>query len=537
MGKKKQSGELKCVPVPLQVQKYRELSNLRAGAKTYWNIDHLQPFFPPIETLFKTDELENVQEYGLKFDDQIRSILSKDTIQTTTGLKDIHIKSTMVLSPFKWMRGDYSTALGLATTQEQASVIHHKLQSQHNAAYVGALFSSVFSQSKCIHFPKVYGVFTGVSRHHTVDISDDYEDLMEKPWFSQNIGQTFELKLSDTLNTASFQHTRSARKDIELGETMILDNIEEITGIEAGESTLPEMKQVFGSDEEDDENTSDTSSVSTSYIMGAHSCDCDEKEDDIEESGDDEGFAWATFTNVPVQYTVMEKCEGTLYQLMTKHTEEEKHLAWLSQVMFALLFAQKTFGFVHNDLHSNNVMYVQTEKEFLYYKVNEKSYKVPTYGYIIKLIDFERGTGSVRVQGMKDPKFFMSDHFAINEEAGGQYNIEPFYIQKFPVVKPNPSFDLVRLATSMFWDLFPKGPDHQYETNRIFQFLISWLKTGDKYVLFSDGNPRHERYHGFNLYKAIARNCKDTALPRKEIEELPFIVQSVPLNEYLCIDV
>jgi hypothetical protein len=153
------------------------------------------------------------------------------------------------------------------------------------------------------------------------------------------------------------------------------------------------------------------------------------------------------------------------------------------------------------------------------------------------LIDFERGTGSVRVQGMKDPKFFMSDHFAINEEAGGQYNIEPFYIQKFPVVKPNPSFDLVRLATSMFWDLFPKGPDHQYETNRIFQFLISWLKTGDKYVLFSDGNPRHERYHGFNLYKAIARNCKDTALPRKEIEELPFIVQSVPLNECLCIDV
>jgi len=538
MVKKKQSGELKSVPVSLQVQKYRELSVLRAGAKTYLNADHIQPYFPPIETLFKTDELENAQEYGIKFDDQIQSITSKDTITTASGPKKVHIKSTMLLSPFKWMRGDYSTSLGLATTQEQASIIHTKLQSQNNAAYVGALFSAVFSQTKCIHFPKVYGVFSGMSRNHVVNISDDYSDLVEKPWFSQNIGNTFELRLSDTLSPSSFQHTRSARRDLELGESMLLENIEELPGIEAGETSVPEMKRVFGSEEDDDEDGSDTSSVSTSYIMGVYSCDCDEKEDDIEGPEDDDGFAWATFTNVPVQYTIMEQCEGTLYKLMTKHTEEEKHLAWLSQVMFALLFVQKTFGFVHNDLHSNNVMYVSTDKEFLYYKVGEKQYKVPTYGYIIKLIDFERGTGSIRVQGMKEPKFFMSDHFSLNEEAGGQYNMEPFYIQKFPVIKPNPSFDLVRLATSMFWDLFPQGPDHDYVSSRVFQYLINWLRVDEKkYVLFSDENPRHERYHGFNLYKAIARYCKDNAIPRKEIENLPFVVSSVPLNECMCIDV
>jgi hypothetical protein len=538
MVKKKQSGELKSIPMPLQVQRYKELSALRAGAKTYWNTDHLQPFFPPIETLFKTNELENAQEYGIKFDDQVKSITSKDTIITASGPKKVHIKSTMLLSPFKWMRGDYSTALGLSTTQEQASVIHHKLQSQHNAAYVGALFSAVFSQTKCIHFPKVYGVFSGISRHHTVNISDDYEDLMEKPWFSQNIGQTFELKLSETLGPSPFQHTRSARKDIELGETMTLDGIEELPGIEAGTPLVPEMKRVFGSEEEEEDIESDTSSVSTSYIMGAHSCDCDEKDDDVEEGEDEDGFAWATFTNVPIQYTIMEQCEGTLYELMMKHPEEEKHLAWMSQIIFALLFVQKTFGFVHNDLHSNNVMYVSTDKEFLYYKVGEKQYKVPTYGYIIKIIDFERGTGSIRVQGMKEPKFFMSDHFAVNDEAGGQYNMDPFYVQKFPIIKPNPSFDLVRLATSLFWDLFPKGPDHDYISNRVFQLLINWLRMDEKkYVLFSDENPRHERYHGFNLYKAIARYCKDTAIPRKEIEDLPFVVSSVPLSECLCIDV
>ena len=156
MAKKKQTSELKSIPVPLQVHRYKDLGNIRAGAKTFWNIEHIQPFFPPIETLFKTDDLEIVHEYGLKLDDQIQSVISKNTIQTLSGPKQVHLKSTMLLSPFKWMRGDYSTSLGLATTQEQAATIHHKLQSQHNAGYVGSLFSAVFSQTKCIHFPKVY---------------------------------------------------------------------------------------------------------------------------------------------------------------------------------------------------------------------------------------------------------------------------------------------------------------------------------------------------------------------------------------------
>jgi len=539
MGKKKQTSELKSMPIPLQVQRYKDITTLRAGAKTYWNIDHLQPFFPPIETLFKTDELENVQEYGLKFDDQIQSILSKDTIQTSSGPKKVHTKATMLLSPFKWMRGDYSTSLGLATSQEQSSTIHHKLQSQHNAAYVGSLFSAVFSQSKCIHFPKVYGVFSGISRHHTLNISDDYEDLMEKSWFSQNIGQTFELKLNDSLKSSIFQHTRSARNEMTLGDDIILEDIPEMNGINADDVIMGEMNQIFTSTEEPSDDQSDSSSVSTSYIFDVKSCDCSVKEDTDEEEEDTDGFAWATFANVPVQYTIMETCEGTFHKLLTENKDTHKHIAWITQVIFALLFAQKTFGYVHNDLHSNNVMYVSTDKEYLYYKVGNTSYKVQTYGYIIKIIDFERGTGSVRVSNMKDPKLFISDHFAINEEAGGQYNTEPFYLQKYPIIKPNPSFDLVRLATSLFWDLFPNGPEHkEYETNIVFKLLIKWMKVDNKSILFAEGNPKHERYHGFHLYKAITRFCKETAVPRKELETSQFQVSSIPINEqFLLIDI
>lgn len=537
MAKKKQISELRSTPVPLQLCRYKDISAIRAGAKIYWNAEHIQPFFPPIETLFKTETLENVQEYGIKFDEQVQSILSKNTIQTSTGPKDIHIKATMLMSPFKWMRGDYSTTLGLGTTQENAAVIHHKLQSQHNAAYVGSLFSSVFSQSKCVHFPKVYGVFSGISTHHTIDISDDYEDLMDKTWFSQNIGQTFELKLNDPLTSSAFQHTREAKQDLKLGDDIMLNGIEEVSGIEAGDVVMGDMNPVFGSTEPDMDNASDTSSVSTSYIFDIRSCDCSVKED-TEEDEDGEGFAWATFKNVPVQYTLMEKCNGLLHRLMAAEKDTSKHLAWLTQVIFALLYAQKVFGFVHNDLHSNNIMYVSTDKEFLHYKVGEKTYKVPTHGYIIKLIDFERGMGSIRLAGMKEPKQFMSDHFAINEEAGGQYNTDPFYIQKFPSIKANPSFDLVRLATSLFWDLFPKGPtDESYILNPVFTMLMRWLHIESKSVLFAEGNPRHERYHGFHLYKAISRFCKDTALPRKEVETLPYESTDVSLQDCLVIPV
>jgi hypothetical protein len=36
-------------------------------------------------------------------------------------------------------------------------------------------------------------------------------------------------------------------------------------------------------------------------------------------------------------------------------------------------------------------------------------------------------------------------------------------------------------------------------------------------VMFRKKMDNHDRYHGFDLYKAIARYCTDSAVPRKEI--------------------
>ena len=551
MVKRKQPSisELRSSPIQLSIQRYKDLPALQLTAKSYWDIFHLQPFFPPIECLFKTENLSFSHEYGIKLNNQISLILpSKDEINTfgSNDRHKIHIKKTMLLSPFKWMQGDYGTSLGLPTTTEQSTSIYSKLQSSNNAAYIGSLISVALSESGCQHFPKVYGTFTGVSQNHTIDISDDYEDLSERSWFGQNIGKTFELKLNESISEESFSHTRTVRASVQLGEETTLGDVEELQ-TEHVESNMAELTSFQNNIQEDDSAVSkdDSSSVSTSFIFDIKSCDCDEDDDDddmMEEMGSENAFAWATFTNVPVQLTVMEKCDGTFYELVTKHEDDDKRLAWLAQVMFALAYAQRNFGFVHNDLHSNNVMYVPTDKEFFYYNVGGVLYKVPTYGYLIKVIDFERGVTSVRINGMKESKFFMSDQFSVNDEAGGQYNYHPFYVGKYAEVKPNPSFDLVRLATSLFWDFFPEGPSHEeYKKNPIFLFFMKWLTIEDgTSVLFGKEDPQHDRYHGFDLYKAIARYCKDNAVPRKEIANLKMFYEttSVPLTETaLVIDV
>ena len=33
-------------------------------------------------------------------------------------------------------------------------------------------------------------------------------------------------------------------------------------------------------------------------------------------------------------------------------------------------------------------MFKKTEKKFLYYKFNNQYFKIPTYGYLFKIIDF-----------------------------------------------------------------------------------------------------------------------------------------------------
>lgn len=88
-------------------------------------------------------------------------------------------------------------------------------------------------------------------------------------------------------------------------------------------------------------------------------------------------------------------------------------------------------------------MYITTEKNFLWYKYNNVTYKVPTYGKLIKIIDF--GRSIYQFKG----KTFSSDSYFSDGDGESQYNCEPFFNINKKCVDPNYSFDLCRLGCSL----------------------------------------------------------------------------------------
>jgi hypothetical protein len=488
--------DLRTTAVHMKLGKYPKLDT------SVWDIKNPQPFFPSLEKLFKTESISNLPEYGVRLQESIDTIIDRDHIRTNKNrVVPIHRKTTTILSHFKWMRGDYGV-LGLPKPIETAEDMQESIQSPHSAGYVGALASICLSESGCQHFPRVYGVYIGIASRHEINISDDYEILSERRWFADNIGKSFELRL----------RTPEDKPAVQLGEQITLDDIQDI---EADHVSEPDSGSHTDVEEEEEESDDEDE-----FEIRSCSCASDDSDDEEDDDEEEEPFAWAIFKDIPVITTVMEKCEGTFYELLHNNPEQEKHAAWTAQLVFGLAYAQRNFGLTHNDLHANNVMYVKTDQEFLHYKHNGLTYRVPTYGYLIKIIDFDRACFSVRLVGMKDPKQFVSSQFKINEEAAGQYNTDPFFEHKYPHIHPNPSFDLCRFATSLFWDMFPEGPTHDY-THPLFGVFKQWMTQSDgTSVMFRKEGDNHDRYHGFHLYKAIARYCKESAVPRREISKL-----------------
>ena len=125
--------------------------------------------------------------------------------------------------------------------------------------------------------------------------------------------------------------------------------------------------------------------------------------------------------NFPVQIICIEHMYETLDNYIENN--EMTDLEWKScfiQVIFILITYQKCFDFTHNDLHTNNIMYVKTEKKFIYVKYDGKHYKIPTFGKIFKIIDF--GRAIYKFKG----KQLCCDSYNFKEDAANQYNFEPY---------------------------------------------------------------------------------------------------------------
>jgi len=191
--------------------------------------------------------------------------------------------------------------------------------------------------------------------------------------------------------------------------------------------------------------------------------------------------------------------DGTLDSLLNDEDEMDfdEWTSCLFQIIITLIVYQKMFNFTHNDLHTNNIMFQKTEKQYLYYRYNQKYYKVPTHGRIFKIIDFGRAIYKFKGQRI------CSDSYHKKGDAATQYNCEPFFNSKKPRLEPNMSFDICRLACSLF-DYFIDDIDNIDPMDSLSKLMVEWTQDDKgRNILYKKNGD--ERYPDFKLYKMIAR--------------------------------
>jgi hypothetical protein len=386
---------------------------------------------------------------------------------------------------------------------------------------------------------------------------EDYSFLYEedKPDVKPPIKIDHNISNKSTLSIKSFDNT--IFEDIFLSENqsnhMTLDDLKEnnieLIDITNSESfNEREMRTTtIKSSSTCSSRTSHTSNGESSKGSSCNNCkdEEDEKTNDSENDNDDnwsddnssssesceEQQIFATIPEFPVQVICMENCEDTFDNLIM--TNELKHGEWFSalfQIIMILTTYQKAFSFTHNDLHTNNVMYNSTDVKYIYYCYKKTYYKVPTYGRIFKMIDFGRAIYKF------DGKLFCSDSYQPGGDASTQYNTEPYFNEKKPRLEPNYSFDLCRLACSIF-DYVIDDLDEIIDFDKcepIVKLIYEWcLDDNGINILYKNNGV--ERYPDFKLYKMIAR-CVHHHTPQAQLEREEFKVyvtpkSNIPQNE------
>jgi hypothetical protein len=257
---------------------------------------------------------------------------------------------------------------------------------------------------------------------------------------------------------------------------------------------------------------------------GSDHGDYNSEEEETEEGEEEEEILNATIYNFPVEVIALERCKKTLDDLMVEDAlSDEEWEAALMQVVITLATYQKAFAFTHNDLHTNNVMFNETDKKFIYYSFNKKFYKVPTFGRIFKIIDFGRAIYKF------NSKLICSDSFHKSGDAATQYNCEPYYNDKKPIVEPNYSFDLCRLGCSLF-DFFIDDIDDveaECKKSRLTALVVDWITDDNgRNILYKQSGI--DRYPDFKLYKMIARTVHNKVPSQQLLKHAVFTQYEIP---------
>ena len=501
-------------------------------------------FLPLTETNYNSIQLNHKYHF-------INPVTVKDCLDDTMHQKNVFIKYSPLLDPIRYMIGKYAAEGDLVRQLPQFNASGFpKIYDKNNAAYTDCFFS--YLTSKTLHeygFVNgidFYGSFLGVQDKYKMNVADDIEYLNTSPFFNENVNKLFTICNHDaTSYYADSSRANRIKLRISSANTHNISAISltDIITVDEPTADLGETETVYenhGKTETSNKSSSNSSSSSdnSDYNDSSDSDgDCDvsnddedwETEEDDSECGDSDSndndcdhesmsddVQHGYINNFPVQLICLEKCIGTIDDLLIKRKlDENKAAAALFQVIMTLIAYQKMFHFTHNDLHTNNIMYIETDEPYLYYKYENITYKVPTYGRLFKLIDFGR---SIYKFGGNT---ICSDSFAPGGDAATQYNCEPFFDNTKPVLEPNYSFDLCRLGCSIYDFIIPDDEDYS-KYDELQKTIHRWcLDDRGKNVLYKRNGD--ERYPNFKLYKMAARTVHEHT-PQAQLK-YPFFKQ------------
>lgn len=511
-------GILKGIEIPKPKYIKYTIPNELTKLKNYSN---LKTFIPPMKQLF---DISGSTDITFENDFIIKNIEEKNGSYFLNKHKEVYLKVTHLMDPIKVAQGENDKM---------------KIQNPWNQAYVETLASYIFgklrSENITPHFNLFYGAFSSVAKNYNFNITDEVESYRMYRWFWNNIEEN---KIKINVDGEDKEQVKEIYDEIMVKPDYCLDNkesdsdeIEELKSFEIKESTkMDELESIQSLDSIKTESTKESNDTS------------EDSDDD-----DDEYTVYAQFENFPVMMIFTEKNESTLDDLLEDYDEvgsepnintkgnlwEDTWSAWLFQIIAALCVGQTILGFTHNDLHSNNIVWDSTNVKVIYYKTNDnKIFKVPTYGKIFKIIDFGRSIFSI------NEHLFVSDDFCEGNDAATQYNFPPLSKSNdspSTLVYPNSSFDLARLAISIFESIFPEIPIQKKdgailnpndenpikETNSdLFNLLWSWLVDIEgKNILYDENGD--ERFPDFDLYVHIASKCRN-CVPKEQIYKKPF---------------
>lgn len=524
----------------------------------------VNPYFPSLELLFPSLKEHKRGTPTLAASELILDVSGstatiENLITKEISTKPVWIRRMHLLEPVDVMSGDYILPSdgALPTFREAWQQTLRKVNDPYNEAYTASVASCLTSRLAELglspHFCRFYGAYTGRAPEYRFNITEDLYDIEEEPWFHEGLQNgAFRIVAIDPDNQGVEGPYEPWTAEPPVNHRNYNEDAETIQDDESEGSTptaTSDAESIGPLEEADATGIEDTGEVTMSRprLRLERSNAISTGQDTVSQTDSDQSMLdyAVLLKNFPIQYTILERCDGTMDALMDDEhesptedmieTKDARWTAWIFQVIAALTVAQQHFDLIHNDLHTNNIVWSGTGETHLYYKIHGSSggdriYKVPTYGRLFKIIDYGRATFRVpQEKGLGGPTWF-PDVYAPANDAGGQYNCGEFFDKSKPKVSPNKSFDLCRMAVAMLdavWPIPPKdvepariltkeaGRSQNETVSPIWNTLWLWLtdKEGKNILKLPNGR---ERYPEFDLYCAIAATS-DNAVPAQQL--------------------